>query len=333
MRRWNGWGDETTHYPLHRPAARLIEEWAGEPTPPHDASFADVVKAVPVSRLPDHPLISTEAAERARHARGQSLPDWIALRGGRIPAFPDGVAYPMSGEDVRDLIRYASANGVRLIPYGGGTSVVGHINPLPGDAPVLTVDLGRMNRLIQFDEASHLATFGAGISRAGPGSGAPRARLHARPFPAVVRAFHARRLDRDPVQRAAVAALRAHRAVIRGRQSRDSGRHARSARRSRRRRQGRICAKSCWDQKGASESSRRRRCASRRCPEHEEFHGIFFPTFEQGMAAARAMVQARLPLSMLRLSTAIETQTTLALAGHERLIGWLEKYSGGAGRA
>jgi alkyldihydroxyacetonephosphate synthase len=59
-------------------------------------------------------------------------------------------------------------------------------------------------------------------------------------------------------------------------------------------------------------------------PEKESFHGIFFPNFESARAAARQMIQDNLPLSMLRLSTPSETSTTLALAGHENLIGLLE---------
>ena len=51
-----------------------------------------------------------------------------------------------------------------LIPYGGGSSVVGHINPLAGNRPVLTVNLRRLNRLLDLDKTSQLATFGAGIS-------------------------------------------------------------------------------------------------------------------------------------------------------------------------
>src|SRR5690554_7737890 len=49
-----------------------------------------------------------------------------------------------------------------LIPYGGGTSVAGHINPPEVDKPVLTVDMGRMNRLLELDTESQIATFGAG---------------------------------------------------------------------------------------------------------------------------------------------------------------------------
>src|SRR5690606_27574738 len=71
-------------------------------------------------------------------------------------------AYPESADDVKHLLNYACSNGIQLIPYGGGTSVAGHINPLAGNKPVLTVDMGRMNRLTDLDTESQVATFGAG---------------------------------------------------------------------------------------------------------------------------------------------------------------------------
>ena len=60
--------------------------------------------------------------------------------------------------------------------------------------------------------------------------------------------------------------------------------------------------------------------------EMEVFHAFFFASFEEGVAAARAIVQSGARLSMIRLSTAEETEITLALAGHERLIGLLERF-------
>jgi alkyldihydroxyacetonephosphate synthase len=62
-----------------------------------------------------------------------------------------------------------------------------------------------------------------------------------------------------------------------------------------------------------------------RLPEREEFHGLFFPAWEAAATALRHVVQARLPLSMLRLSTPEETRTNLVLAGHERAIAALER--------
>ena len=60
-------------------------------------------------------------------------------------------------------------------------------------------------------------------------------------------------------------------------------------------------------------------------PEHEEFHAVFFPDFSHGVEAVRKILSSGLSLCMLRLSTAKETRTTLALAGHEKLISALER--------
>ena len=60
-------------------------------------------------------------------------------------------------------------------------------------------------------------------------------------------------------------------------------------------------------------------------PEREDFHAVFFPDWEEGMAAVREIVQAGLGLSMLRLAGPEETETTLALAGRARLIGLAER--------
>src|SRR5205085_8612029 len=78
--------------------------------------------------------------------------------------FPDGVAYPANDEEVRGWFEYARQSGARLIPYGGGTSVAGHINPRAEDAPTLTLDMQRFDRLLNFDEVSQLATFEAGVN-------------------------------------------------------------------------------------------------------------------------------------------------------------------------
>jgi alkyldihydroxyacetonephosphate synthase len=61
-------------------------------------------------------------------------------------------------------------------------------------------------------------------------------------------------------------------------------------------------------------------------PEHESFHAIFLPDWDAAEASVRTLVQRKLPLSMMRLSNGIETETNLTLAGHARLIGWMERY-------
>lgn len=325
MQRWNGWGDTAYQKSLTSDAVTFLKETlnTGDQTP--DVRLADVVKQVPESRLPDHALIDTDPAERVRHATGQSLPDWIAMRYGTIAIFPDGVARPATAEDVRSLLHYAKEAGVRLIPYGGGTSVVGHINPLPGDAPVLTVNMQRMNSLLNLDETAHLATFGAGI--AGPDL---EAQLRARGF----------MLGHFPqsFEYATLGGWIATRSS--GQQSLYYGRIET------------LFAGGCIEQpagtltlppipwSAAGPDLRDLVLGSEGrlgiiteatvritpLPQRERFSGIFFPDFTSGMTAVRQMAQEKLPLSMLRLSNARETTTNLLMAGHKTAINLLERY-------
>src|SRR5699024_6812522 len=84
MRRWNGWGSESNNYPLPKHGAKFLQNLIGHGKVLVDASLQEVIAKVPKSRLPDHPLISTDKELRVRHARGQSLPDWLAMRSGEF---------------------------------------------------------------------------------------------------------------------------------------------------------------------------------------------------------------------------------------------------------
>jgi alkyldihydroxyacetonephosphate synthase len=324
MRRWNGWGSETVDYPLPDKAVAFLQQLVGAGTPPQDAALEEVVATVPPSRLPHHELVSKDPSQRARHARGQSLPDWIALRTGRIPVFPDGVAYPLTGEHVRDLIQYAASAGARLIPYGGGTSVVGHINPLPGAEPVLTVDLGRLNQWHHFDEASQLATFGAGVT--GPDLEA-QLRAYGYTLGHFPQSFELSTLGGWIATRSS------------GQQSLGYGRIEDLFAGGRLESPAGSLDLPPFPASAAGPDLRQVVLGSEGrlgiiteatvrvtpLPEKDDFHAIFFPDFERGWTAVRQLAQAQLPLSMIRLSSATETTTTLALAGHEFLIGALEQ--------
>jgi len=164
MRRWNGWGDATTVVELPAQGAVFLHERLGEGRALPDATLEAALARVPVSRLAEHALYSIDAHDRLLHARGQSLPDWLALREGALGNYPDAVAFPETAEHIRQLLALAQAQDLCLIPYGGGTSVAGHINPPDSARPVVTVSLARMSRLIDLDEQSLLATFGPGAS-------------------------------------------------------------------------------------------------------------------------------------------------------------------------
>ena len=321
MRRWNGWGEEFVLYPLPHSAKEYLETQVGIGLSLEDASLVETLASVPESRLPAHAIISDLPTDRLLHARGQSLPDWIALRSGRIRHFPDGVAFPLDASAVKSLLDYARQTGTTLIPYGGGTSVVGHINPLPGEAPILTVDLSKMNHLIDLDETSHLATFEAGIS--GPEI---EKHLHGRGFTLghYPQSFEFSTLGGWVATRSS------------GQQSYHYGRiedlfaggqvqtflgdmempvHPASA-------AGPDLKQLMLGSEGRFGILTRATVRIQRIPERESFHGAFFHDWETGSQAVREIAQAGIPVSMLRLSNALETATTLALSGKDDLVMW-----------
>jgi len=324
MKRWNGWGDEATTYPLPDVAAAYLEALVGRGEPEPDAEFPSAIASVPPSRLPSHSLVSDDPAERLLHARGQSLPDWVALRSGLIGVFSDGVAYPTTDEGVQSLFAFARKTAARLIPYGGGTSVVGHINPLKGDSPVLTLDLSRMNRLLQLDQVSGLATFEAGVR-------GPDLEDQLRPQGFTLGHFP------QSFELSTLGGWIATRSS--GQQSYHYGRiedtfagghletlagpldlpplPASAA--------GPDIRHLVLGSEGRLGVITRAIVRTRRLPEVEQFYGVFFHNWQAGADAVRAIAQAEIAVSMLRLSDAQETETTLALSGKERLVRWADR--------
>lgn len=324
MRRWNGWGDETIHYPVPPRAVSFLHDVVGQPSAQRDAPFADVVAKAPSPRLAPHPLVMFDPEERLRHARGQSLPDWIALRSGQLGGFPDGVAYPLTEADVGELLRYAGASGARLIPYGGGTSVTGHVTPEAGVVPTLTVDMSRMSRLLRLDTANQLATFGAGV--AGPDL---EAQLRARGYTLghFPQSFEystlggwiaTRSSGQQSLGYGRIEDLFAGGRLLSPAGALDMPPFPASA-------AGPDLRHLVLGSEGRIGFLTEATVRVRPAPEREDFHAVFLPDWASGQAAVREIIQARMPLSMLRLSTPVETATTLLLAGHERLIGGLER--------
>ena len=111
MRLWNGWGNENSELTmeLNDGLRALLEALVGPGTSLNQATLKEVISNVPTSRLDDHTLIKTDPETRVRHARGQSLPDWLDMHSGNVDTFPDGVAFPESTEQVRELLAYARA--------------------------------------------------------------------------------------------------------------------------------------------------------------------------------------------------------------------------------
>ena len=78
---------------------------------------------------------------------------------------PDAVLLPGSDDEVAEILRYCSQHGIAVVPFGGGTSVVGGLDPIRGDfAAAVSLDLRRFDQLLDFDEVSGEAEFGAGVT-------------------------------------------------------------------------------------------------------------------------------------------------------------------------
>lgn len=324
MKRWNGWGSDKVKVPLPKAARAYLSEVIGPSKPGPAASFNGVRQRLPKSRLPDHPLISPDPDLRLRHSRGQSLPDWIALKFGTIERFPDGVAQPASEEEVAKLIALVGEAGLRIIPYGGGTSVVGHINPPRDERPILTVDMGRIRAMFEIDELSRLATFGAGII--GPHLEA-QLRAHGYTLGHFPQSFEYSTLGgwiatlssgQQSLYYGRINDLFAGGRMITPVGNLDLPPLPASA-------AGPDLREIVLGSEGRLGIITKATVRISPLPEQENFHAVFFPDWEQGIIAVREMVQDRLPLSMIRLSNATETVTTLILAGQERLVRLLHR--------
>ncbi|HYU33205.1 MAG TPA: FAD-binding oxidoreductase [Thermoanaerobaculia bacterium] len=161
-RKLNAWGFEGISFPPPRPMRKWLEERLGPPERRSAVDPASIRLEAPQT-LPDLPVpVSSEQADRLLHARGRGFSDLVQLRTGTLPALPDAVARPEDAADVEEVLRLCSREGVRVIPWGGGTSVTGAVNTQPDAAPAVVLALERLSGLVRLDARSGLARVRAG---------------------------------------------------------------------------------------------------------------------------------------------------------------------------
>src|SRR5262245_24729481 len=172
--KWWGWGDPGRPEDLSPQVLEFLRAElgvSGEPTP--------AVRLEEVE-LPDGGLsksarqgleeavgeewVRDDRLSRVTHAAGKGYADLVRLRAGRAEPAPDAVAYPGRAEEVLAVLNRCGEQGVAVVPFGGGTSVVGGVEPLrDGKHAVISLDLGRMAGLEGVDERSLTADFGPGM--------------------------------------------------------------------------------------------------------------------------------------------------------------------------
>jgi alkyldihydroxyacetonephosphate synthase len=118
---------------------------------------------LPAPRL-ETPGFSTGRLDRIQHSYGRSYPDTVRAFRGVFEHVPDAVAFARSERDVEEVLEWAAAHNAAVIPYGGGTSVVGGVEPrVPSSFDgVVSLDLSRMDRVLEVDDVSRAARVQAG---------------------------------------------------------------------------------------------------------------------------------------------------------------------------
>ncbi|MFO0685881.1 MAG: FAD-binding oxidoreductase [Sandaracinus sp.] len=177
--RWNGWGTKDARFETHgRDAAlwKFVAEALGLRSLPETPSVPLSKVQLPAIRLSEaargalaaataSDRVKTDAFERALHALGRSYYDMIRLRAGDLTKWaPDAVVYPESEAEVLAVLRAAEEHGFAIVPFGGGSSVVGGVEASsPDGRAVVTLDTTRMARLLEVDGTSHTGRAQAGI--------------------------------------------------------------------------------------------------------------------------------------------------------------------------
>jgi alkyldihydroxyacetonephosphate synthase len=168
--KWWGWGDPAVEPELDGEAMATLRERVGKLEPWPLAAELDRFELPAAEPLPSALIeavgeenVFTGTEDRVRHATGCGYADLARLRGGRLEAAPDAVLLPTDADVVRRVLEICAAEGIAVVPYGGGTSVVGGVEPLRGEhSRLVSLDLARL-RDVEVDRHSLTARLGAGL--------------------------------------------------------------------------------------------------------------------------------------------------------------------------
>ncbi|HET7454882.1 MAG TPA: FAD-binding oxidoreductase [Solirubrobacterales bacterium] len=168
--KWWGWGDPSVSPTLDEAALGVLRERIGELEGWPLARSPEGFELPAAEELPRALIeavgednVFREDEDRLRHSVGRGYVDLARLRNGALEAAPDAVVMPRSNAALQRVLEVCAAEGVAVVPFGGGTSVVGGVEPVRGDhGRLISLDLGAL-REVGVDERSLTARLGAGL--------------------------------------------------------------------------------------------------------------------------------------------------------------------------
>jgi alkyldihydroxyacetonephosphate synthase len=173
--KWNAWGDPAEAKPLSEGIRSLLKQAVGLEESTTTELEADQVRLRPSALSPADrdglaAIVGAEYCgidDRARllRAGGKSTLDLLRRKDSGVQDAPDAVLLPGSDDEVAAILRFCADHSIAIVPFGGGTSVVGGVDPIRGDfKAVVSLDLRRLNQLHSLDEISGEADLGAGLT-------------------------------------------------------------------------------------------------------------------------------------------------------------------------
>jgi alkyldihydroxyacetonephosphate synthase len=321
---WNGWGDPARRPGITPPVREFLDRrFRGALHPPPAPLALAEVQLAPGAlrselrlRIAAVATVRDDAEARVAHARGKSYRDLLRIRSGDASGAPDAVVLPTRPAQVEELLQLCSEVGVAVVPFGGGTSVVGGVEPLRGRfEAVVALDLSGLDRLINLDIISHTVTLQPGLR--GPQA---EALLAARGytlghFPqshelATIGGYAATRsAGQSSTGYGRADELVVGLTVATPKGTLRLGRAPRSA-------AGPDLRQLFLGSEGAFGVITDVTMSVRPTPPYKRYEAWFFPTFWAGLDALRALEQRRLAPEVSRLSDEDETAANLALSGH-----------------
>jgi alkyldihydroxyacetonephosphate synthase len=321
---WNGWGDPARRPGLTPPVREFLDQRFGARlvAPPPPVALQDITLTPAAlspqarERLAAIAAVSEDAEARIAHARGKSYRDLVRIRSGDASGAPDAVVSVSEPAQVEQLLQVCTQERIAVVPFGGGTSVVGGVEPLRGKfTALIALDLYGLDRLVNLDIVSHTATLQPGLR--GPQA---EALLNARGytlghFPqsyelATIGGYAATR----SAGQASTGYGRSDELVVGLTVATPAGtlklgRAPRSA-------AGPDLRQLMLGSEGAFGVITDVTMAVRPTPAYKRYEAWFFPTFAAGVDALRRLEQHKLAPEVCRLSDEDETMANLALSGH-----------------